>query len=342
MDVPINEHQCRFDQHSAQPHPTASRWQHRLWPRGGPGGCQLPFVRQSTAAASVSISSTDLDVDPQTPGIQLTEGSTIPIRAVVTDDVQVRNVELLVNGQVVENDVAFPFDLSAIALNPDPDAATTSVQVRATDTGGNSTLSPELVFDLVPDVFAPTIVRVVPADGSLASHRLRRVTVQFSEPLAVDTFNLLNFQLFDSQNNQVAALGIQAQAGKRNVVLEYPLLGAGVFHLVLDAAAITDRAGNPLGAVDQSFEFTLVEIINHWVGGTSANWNDAGNWSTRLVPGPLDDVIIDLASAYGRTEQRRAVRVTDLGRGTRIADAPTNGFDLAATQFMTIEGAIWK
>ena len=39
-----------------------------------------------------------------------------------------RNVELLVNGQVVRNDVSFPFDLSAIALGSDPEAATVTVR----------------------------------------------------------------------------------------------------------------------------------------------------------------------------------------------------------------------
>jgi hypothetical protein len=58
-----------------------------------------------TATVTVSPS---VDQDPSTPGIQVLEGSTIPIQAQVSDDVQVRNVELLVDGQVVQNVVSLP------------------------------------------------------------------------------------------------------------------------------------------------------------------------------------------------------------------------------------------
>src|SRR5262249_49937850 len=47
-------------------------------------------------APTVSISSPAADVDPDAPGVQVLEGSAIPVRVVVTDDVQVRSVELLV------------------------------------------------------------------------------------------------------------------------------------------------------------------------------------------------------------------------------------------------------
>ena len=50
------------------------------------------------------------------PGIQVLEGTSIVIDADISDDVQVRNVELLVNDVVVANDVSFPFDLSAVAI----------------------------------------------------------------------------------------------------------------------------------------------------------------------------------------------------------------------------------
>src|SRR5207253_1179091 len=83
------------------------------------------------------ISTTAADVDLLTPGLQVFEGSTLPIKANVSDDVQVRNVELLVNGQVVQNQVSFPFDFSAIAPSIATAGGTFTIQVRATDTGGN-------------------------------------------------------------------------------------------------------------------------------------------------------------------------------------------------------------
>src|SRR5262249_4430875 len=47
----------------------------------------------------VSVNAAALDNDPNTPGIQVTEGSFLAVPLTVTDDVQVRNVELLLNGQ---------------------------------------------------------------------------------------------------------------------------------------------------------------------------------------------------------------------------------------------------
>lgn len=63
-------------------------------------------------ASTVTIDSSVADFDSNTSGIQVIEGTTIPILTTVTDDVQVRDVELLVNGEVVDRDISFPFDFS--------------------------------------------------------------------------------------------------------------------------------------------------------------------------------------------------------------------------------------
>jgi hypothetical protein len=56
---------------------------------------------------------------------EVVEGSTLTIQPTVDSNVQVRNVELLVNGNVVQNAVSFPFDLTTIlptlAGKPDGD-----------------------------------------------------------------------------------------------------------------------------------------------------------------------------------------------------------------------------
>src|SRR5262249_20117133 len=70
-----------------------------------------PFDNQGQAP-TVTIRSSLPDLDPITPGAQVQEGTTFVLNAAIADDVQVRNVELLLNGQVVRNDVSFPFDLS--------------------------------------------------------------------------------------------------------------------------------------------------------------------------------------------------------------------------------------
>ena len=141
----------------------------------------LPFDNRGVAP-TVTISTSAGDADPAAPGVQVIEGATIPVLADVQDDVQARNVELLVNGVVVRNDVSFPFDFFAVAPAISPEATTFTLQVRATDTGGNVGLSEELTFELVADVFAPTIVSIDPSAGTLRVEGQQTVRVRFRSP----------------------------------------------------------------------------------------------------------------------------------------------------------------
>ena len=226
----------------------------------GTGGLQvinyLPFDNKGVAPI-VTITSPVVDLDPNQTGIQITEGASISIQANVTDDVQVRNVELLVNGQVVSNDLSFPFDLQAIALSNDPNAPVVNVQTRVTDTGGNTSLSNLLTFDLIPDTIAPVIESITPANGQTTLANLRRVTVHFSEALDQDKINAANFKLINSANQEIIAENIQLQEGDRTVQLTYQALPAETYQLIINTSQITDRAGNQLGTENVVNSFTL-------------------------------------------------------------------------------------
>jgi hypothetical protein len=121
------------------------------------------------------------DADSNTPGLQLLEGHTVSIKTTVSDDVQVRNVELLVNGKVVSNDAAFPFDLTALVPAISAGSSVT-LQVRATDTGGNSSLSNLLTLPVVADTFAPQL-QSVSIDEGARRFFVRSIDLQFDEPL---------------------------------------------------------------------------------------------------------------------------------------------------------------
>ncbi|MGK0185380.1 MAG: hypothetical protein ACI9R3_001157 [Verrucomicrobiales bacterium] len=70
---------------------------------------------------TVTIDTTALDVDSATPGIQMVESTVVPILTTITDDVQVRDVRLLVDGDPVLVDVAFPMIYRcAFRLSPMP------------------------------------------------------------------------------------------------------------------------------------------------------------------------------------------------------------------------------
>ncbi len=214
----------------------------------------LSFDNQGQAP-TVTISSPEADLDADVEGIQVLEGSSVPIQVDVEDDVQVRNVELLVNGEVVGNDVSFPFDLTATALNDDPEATTVDVQVRATDTGGNSTISNNLTFNLVPDTFAPNVTSTSPkADGRRKN--ISGISVRFDEPIDTKLLDLSGISLknlgadeavggdddttFDLQGFQTS------ETGRSLFVLPPADLTPGKYQLKVDSSIITDRAGNAL------------------------------------------------------------------------------------------------
>jgi hypothetical protein len=222
----------------------------------GTGGLQvinyLPFDNKGVAP-TVTITSPVVDLDPNQAGIQLLEGGSIAIQANVTDDVQVRNVELLVNGQVVSNDLSFPFDLNAIALSNDPNAPVVNVQARVTDTGGNTSLSNILTFDLVPDTIAPSI--------DSFSANMRTATIRFSEALDTTNITAANFTLINSSNQTIVPENIQFRDGDRTIQITYPALAVGNYQLVIDAAQLSDRAGNALGVEDIIKTFNVANTV---------------------------------------------------------------------------------
>ena len=97
------------------------------------------------------------------------------------------SLELLVDGVVVHNDVAFPFELSAVALENAANNGTITLQVRATDTGGNSALSNALTVEIIADTFAPTLVGTNPGDEERILRNFRIMQVSFSESMDTST-----------------------------------------------------------------------------------------------------------------------------------------------------------
>jgi hypothetical protein len=204
---------------------------------------------------TVSISSPVADVDPSTPGTQVAEGSSIPITANVSDDVQVRNVELLVNGQVVTNDVSFPFDLVATAPLLASGQTSMAVQVRATDTGGNSTLSNVLTFGLVADRTGPTVVAMNPAPGVVLHQTVRSIELLFDKPIAPASANPSAFTVvaagpdgkFDTADDVIIPVSsvVLSPSGHRATLI-LGSTASGAIRLTVSASVLRDLAGNAL------------------------------------------------------------------------------------------------
>ncbi|QLE56855.1 Ig-like domain-containing protein [Nostoc sp. TCL26-01] len=214
----------------------------------------LPFDNKGQAP-NVTISTSAKDSDLTKNGIQVVEGTTIPILAKVTDDVQVRNVDLLVNGEVVENDGSFPWDLFAIAPKLTAQSNKVTLQVRATDTGGNTSLSNILTLDLIKDTFAPTVISTTPNEGARLK-TIPSVSVRFNEALDTSRLNLSGVKLTYLGANGVVGGGddvlvnlneLQTRNLDRTLlILPGSELSVGNYQLKLEQSIISDRAGNAL------------------------------------------------------------------------------------------------
>lgn len=204
----------------------------------------------------VTVSSPVADSEPATPGLQLLAGTSVPLEVVVSDDVQVRSVELLVDGAVVLTDTSYPFELVAVAVSDDIDAPVTVVEVRATDSGGNAGVSNRLVIDVVPERTPPEVVLVDPAGGTRPREGLRALRIEFSEPMEGTVADARHFALSGAGPNRlfgdgddvaVAIASVQLRNDDSLVQLDVDGLASGIYRLRADRAALRDRAGNALG-----------------------------------------------------------------------------------------------
>jgi hypothetical protein len=232
--------------------------------------------------------------------LDVVEGSTVPILANVTDDVQVRNVELIVNGQAVQNAVSAPYSLSialpSLARNG---SAPITVQVRATDTGGNVGLSNTLTIGLVKDTTPPQLASSNIPDGATVGVHFQTVILQFSKPLEESTVTTADFLVIDSDSTVIKPLAVQFRNDDRTVQVTIPTLQVGKYRFVIDAHAITDRPGNVLGAGNITSHFNVLEYSAVWDNPDGGNWSDPANWDSGAVPGSGADVSIDITDSRG-------------------------------------------
>lgn len=109
------------------------------------------------------------------------------------------------------------------------------------------------------------------------------------------------------------------------------------YQLRLVAPAITDRAGNPLGATDLVFELHDPETHTvEWIGSRSGFWDDPANWSSGVLPGPGDDVVINVASGGLIDHRAGATTIRSL---TANGNLQLSGGRLELTGDSSISGA---
>ncbi len=207
-------------------------------------------------APTVTIGVGAIDMDPGKAGVQVVEGRSLEVVAQVSDDVQVRNVELLVNGKVVLNDPTFPFELFADVPSIKAGGTSMTVQVRTTDTGGNTTLSGLVTIDVVPDTFAPGITSVSIAEGAKRFF-VRGIDVMFNEAIDPVTINGAAVTLVRAGIDGLlgtaddVAVPVKLDTRAQNHVLSVAPSGSllpGDYRFTLGAGAVADVAGNALAS----------------------------------------------------------------------------------------------
>ena len=208
---------------------------------------------------TIQITQLPADTDPNTSGIQVIEGSTVTLGAKIADDVQVRNVELLVNGQVVKNDVSYPFDLSTVMPTISGNGSDqVTLQIEAIDTGGNTAVSSLIQLQLVRDTTPPQLISENISEGKNVGQSFRSFVFGFSKPLDPNTVSATTFQLIGSDGAAIAPASIQLRNDDREVQLTYNQLALGTYQYRIDAPEVTDRPGNALGANVLATDFTVL------------------------------------------------------------------------------------
>jgi hypothetical protein len=244
---------------------------------------------------TINLDTSNLTPDPTLGGFDAVEGSLLTLNATVSSNVQVRNVELLVNGQVVQNDVSFPFDLSTYLPAIATAGTSVIVQLSATDTGGNTTITNPITINLVPDTTPPTIVQQNPPNGGTVGQEFRALTIDFSKSLDPITISAADFEVDGPSGTTVTAQDVELRLHNTEVQVTLPagLLPAGEYTLVIHAAMITDTVGNALGSADITTMFHVAQYTEVWTNPNGGSWSDPSNWDTGRVPQAGDDVYIN-------------------------------------------------
>ncbi|MEQ1890939.1 MAG: putative Ig domain-containing protein [Planctomycetota bacterium] len=201
-------------------------------------------------------------------GPTIDEDSILLVKVSVEDDVQVRNVELLIDDEVVATDGNHPYQFFFRVPSRSLQTAL-KVAVRASDTGGNRSALDERGFDIVPDSTYPRLLSTTPRTGDSVYVGFGGFRLLFSE--AMDTPSVEasarvvhagaddTFGTSDDLDIPVAT-SFSVQDKQALVGLQSALpLGRAMF--TLDGAIARDLAKNLLDANGDGIPGDLVQIV---------------------------------------------------------------------------------
>ena len=206
-------------------------------------------------APAVLLKVLNRDIDSGKEGFQVIEGQTIEFDALVSDDVQVSGVELIENGDVIASDVSYPFVFSVLAPGVTQGSGSTSAtyRIRATDTGGNSSVSEPIEIHTVSDNLPPQLTLTKPSSLQQVFY-VPSIDLQFDEAIDISNLRYSGFRLtylgsdgeLGGKDDQLILLqSIQTRnLGTKLKLVPYEVLSAGKYRLVVSPEMILDTSGN--------------------------------------------------------------------------------------------------
>ncbi|MCA9430746.1 MAG: VCBS repeat-containing protein, partial [Candidatus Omnitrophica bacterium] len=264
------------------------------------------------AAGMQAVNYLSFDTMKEAPTVQLVtnfslgfaeEGQIVTVSALVDDDVQVRNVEFYLNGELASTDGNFPFEFRFLAPLRSEQASVT-VQARATDTGGNVTTTNQMLT-LTDDATPPQVIAVAPSQGSSSKPgSLTSISVFFDEPILVSTLGSNSFQLMSAGPDRsldtpddIAVRGgsilFDSLSRTARMVFSTPL-SSGLYRAQV-TNAVTDLKGNPLAS---TFNWTFMIESPQVTGTTPAHGAIARAGSVSTILG-IFDVDMDRSTISG-------------------------------------------
>lgn len=183
---------------------------------GTTGNTVLMIAQYRQIADNAGIAPEVAIVSPNA-GDQYVQGESIVVTAEATDDIFVSNVQLLVDGLVVDTDAGSPYELRYTA--PTDYLGEVELVVRAVDLGGNVAETAPLPIEVTPDPLTTVVGRVVDPDG---------LPIEGAEVSVTGDFTVLTDASgnFEVQGVPTVLGGIVAQVSY-DVLGEDPLFGGG-------------------------------------------------------------------------------------------------------------------
>lgn len=181
------------------------------------------------------------------------EGKFMNVRALATDDVQIRNVQLYINDDIVSTDGNYPFDFQISTPLISSGVSSFQIHAVATDTGGNMTTSSALEVILVPDNTQPRVMSILPKNGAYVGSA-NAIVALVNEPIDTATLTPKTFsvseagadKLFGTEDDQLMTGALSFDETTNRISWDYSAdLPVGIY-LVSITAPLSDIAGNEL------------------------------------------------------------------------------------------------